>query len=99
MPRCDRHEGDDGLHAADHGARPCRQPFGVLLSQLGLWGARGWFVNALPAKMSYVISFSAAWQGVVLGLLIAMLFSALPLLQIRTIKPKLLLRDENNVSL
>jgi putative ABC transport system permease protein len=73
--------------------------FGVLLSQLGLWGARGWFVDALPAKMSYVISPSAAWQGVVLGLLIATLFSALPLLQIRTIKPKLLLRDENNVSI
>jgi putative ABC transport system permease protein len=31
--------------------------------------------------------------------LISLLFSALPLLQIRTIKPKLLLRDENNASL
>src|SRR5213075_672983 len=38
-------------------------------------------------------------QGVALGLLISLLFSALPLLQIRTIKPKLLLRDENNVNI
>ena len=46
--------------------------------------------------MSYAVTFSTSWQGVVLGVLISVLFSALPLLQIRTIKPKLLLRDENN---
>lgn len=73
--------------------------FGVLLAQLGLLAARAQFNDALPAKMSYSVNFSTAWQGVVLGVLISMLFSALPLLQIRSIKPKLLLRDENNVSL
>ena len=73
--------------------------FGVLLAQLGLWGAKAKFVDALPAKMSYSINASTAWQGIVLGVLISVLFSALPLLQIRTIKPKLLLRDENNVNL
>ncbi len=73
--------------------------FGVVLSQLGLWGAQGWFGAALPAKMSYTINLSSAWQGVVLGLFIAILFSILPLLQIRGIKPRLLLRDENNTSL
>jgi putative ABC transport system permease protein len=44
--------------------------------------------------MSYTVHFSTAWQGVLLGVLISLLFSALPLLQVRTIKPNLLLRDE-----
>ncbi|MEO7539482.1 MAG: FtsX-like permease family protein [Pyrinomonadaceae bacterium] len=73
--------------------------FGVFLAQLGLWFARWRFIDVLPAKMSYAVNFQAAWQGMVLGVLISVLFSALPLLQIRTIKPKLLLRDENNVNI
>lgn len=73
--------------------------FGVLLAQGGLWLARWQFTDALPAKMSYAVNFSTAWQGVILGVLISLLFSSLPLLQIRTIKPKLLLRDENNANL
>nr|MBA2334582.1 FtsX-like permease family protein [Blastocatellia bacterium] len=39
------------------------------------------------------------FQGILLGVAISLLFSALPLLQVRNIKPKLLLRDENNDSL
>ncbi|MBP7474057.1 MAG: FtsX-like permease family protein [Pyrinomonadaceae bacterium] len=73
--------------------------FGVLLAQLGLWAAKSQFNDALPAKMSYAVNFNTAWQGIILGVLISLLFSALPLLQIRSIKPKLLLRDENNVNL
>ena len=73
--------------------------FGVLLAQGGLLIARWRFIDALPAKMSYSINFPTAVQGIILGVLISLLFSALPLLQIRTIKPKLLLRDENNVNL
>lgn len=73
--------------------------FGIFLAQCFLWLARWQFANALPAKMSYLVTFSTSWQGVILGLLISVLFSALPLLQIRNIRPKLLLRDENNVSL
>jgi len=72
--------------------------FGVFLAQCGLWVARWRFFEALPAKMSYWVNTSTSVQGVVLGVLISLLFSALPLLQIRTIKPKLLLRDENNGS-
>src|SRR5207237_9766808 len=49
--------------------------------------------------MSYIVSFSSSWQCTMLGVLISVLFSALPLLQIRSIKPKLLLRDENNVAI
>jgi len=73
--------------------------FGVLLAQGGLSLAKLKFIDALPAKMSYAINVPTAWQGIVLGVLISILFSALPLLQIRTIKPKLLLRDENNVNI
>ena len=73
--------------------------FGVLLAQGGLWLAKWQFVDALPEKMSYAVSPATALQGIVLGVLISLLFSALPLLQIRAIKPRLLLRDENNASL
>ncbi len=68
--------------------------FGVLLAQIFLWFAAWRFADALPAAMSYAVHFSTAWQGVLLGVLISLLFSALPLLQVRTIKPNLLLRDE-----
>ncbi|MGI8642159.1 MAG: ABC transporter permease [Pyrinomonadaceae bacterium] len=67
--------------------------FGVLLAQLGLWLAEWRFGAALPEKMSYAVHFSIAWQGVLLGVLISLLFSALPLLQVRNIKPRLLLHD------
>lgn len=68
--------------------------FGVLLAQGFLWFAKYKFIDALPKNMSYAVHFSTAWQGVLLGILISLLFSALPLLQVRTIKPNLLLRDE-----
>ena len=67
--------------------------FGVFLAQCFLWFARYRFADALPASMSYSIHFSSAWQGVLLGVLISLLFSALPLLQVRNIKPRLLLHD------
>jgi putative ABC transport system permease protein len=73
--------------------------FGVVLSQLALLFVRSRFALDLPENMSYTVGFSTAAQGVLLGVLISVLFSALPLLQIRNIKPRLLLRDENNVSL
>lgn len=73
--------------------------FGVLLAQGALWFVRWRFIDALPEKMTYGVSMSTAGQGVLLGVLISMLFSALPLMQIRNIKPRLLLRDENNAAL
>lgn len=70
--------------------------FGILLAQLTLWLV-GWRFSAdLPKEMSYFVQNSAAWQGIILGALISLLFSLLPLLQIRNIKPNLLLRDANN---
>jgi putative ABC transport system permease protein len=70
--------------------------FGIVLAQNTLWFV-GWRFGAdLPAKMSYTLANSAVWQGMMLGVLISLLFSLLPLLQIRQIKPSLLLRDTNN---
>jgi putative ABC transport system permease protein len=73
--------------------------FGVGLAQLALLFVRWRFVDALPEKMTYAVNPSTVIQGVTLGVLISLLFSALPLLQVRNIKPKLLLRDENNSSI
>jgi putative ABC transport system permease protein len=69
---------------------------GIMIAQIGLWMAELRFADALPAAMSYRVNAGAALQGALLGILISVLFSILPLLQIRTIKPRLLLRDENN---
>src|SRR5205085_4207969 len=38
--------------------------FGVFLAQCGLWFARWRFADALPAKMSYAVTFPTSWQGV-----------------------------------
>ena len=73
--------------------------FGVVLAQLGLLLVRSRFAGELPENMSYAISTTSSMQGIFLGVLISLLFSALPLLQIRNIKPRLLLRDESNTSL
>ena len=67
--------------------------FGIFLAQCFLWFAEYRFADALPASLSYAVNFSVAWQGVLLGVLISLLFSALPLLQVRNIKPRLLLHD------
>jgi len=70
--------------------------FGSLLAQSALLFAKWRFGDSLPAKMTYTVSASTVLQGLALGLAISVLFSILPLLQIRDIKPRLLLRDENN---
>jgi len=73
--------------------------FGVVLAQAAMWFVRWRFVEDLPEKMTYGVNFSTAAQGVLLGVAVSLLFSVLPLLQVRNIKPKLLLRDENYASI
>jgi putative ABC transport system permease protein len=73
--------------------------FGIVFAQAALLFVQGQFATVLPENMSYAVGASTAAQGILLGVLISMLFSALPLLQIRNIKPRLLLHDENNTSL
>ncbi len=70
--------------------------FGILLAKLALLGVGKYFVDSLPANMSQSLRPGTVIQGLLLGLLISFLFSALPLLRIRHIRPNMLLRDEDN---
>jgi putative ABC transport system permease protein len=45
-------------------------------------------------QVDYGLSASAAWQGVAVGLLVSVLFSVVPLLEVRRVKPSLLLRND-----
>jgi putative ABC transport system permease protein len=49
---------------------------------------------SLLTEAHYGVSWSAAFQGIAIGVLVSLLFSVVPLLQVRFIKPSLLLRDE-----
>jgi putative ABC transport system permease protein len=48
----------------------------------------------LLADVQYGVTWSAALQGLGIGGLVSLLFSIVPLLQVRFVKPSLLLRDE-----
>ena len=76
---------------------------GLAGSLLGVALARG-VIASIPlmlgastsilAQAHYGVTWSAAAQGVAIGVLVSLLFSVVPLLQVRFIKPSLLLRDE-----
>jgi putative ABC transport system permease protein len=81
---------------------------GLAGSLLGIVLARGavaalpWFVGEVPgeaasllSQVEYGVTWSAAVQGVGVGVLVSLLFSVVPLLQVRLVKPSLLLRDES----
>jgi len=48
------------------------------------------------ADVHYGVTASAAAQGMGIGALVSLLFSVVPLLQVRLVKPSLLLRDESS---
>jgi putative ABC transport system permease protein len=50
----------------------------------------------LLADIDYGVTLSAAAQGVGVGILVSLLFSVVPLLQVRLVRPSLLLRDESS---
>ena len=50
--------------------------------------------SSLLAEVEYGVTWSAAAQGIGVGVLVSLLFSIVPLLQVRLVKPSLLLRDE-----
>jgi putative ABC transport system permease protein len=50
--------------------------------------------TSILTEAHYGITRSAAAQGIAIGVLVSLLFSVVPLLQVRFIKPSLLLRDE-----
>ena len=72
--------------------------FGSLIGVLLAWIA----IAAIPADMNqigtlsvtYGVSWSAAAQGVGVGVLVSLLFAMVPLLEVRLVKPSLLLRHE-----
>ena len=51
--------------------------------------------SSLLAEAHYGVTWSAALQGVGVGVLVSLLFSIVPLLHVRFIKPSLLLREES----
>lgn len=67
--------------------------FGLLLAQLLAWILPKYFVGILPTNVEIRLTWQAALQGLSIGLLVSLLFSLLPLLQIRQIKPILVLRS------
>jgi putative ABC transport system permease protein len=50
--------------------------------------------TSILAQAHYGVTWSAAAQGIGIGVLVSLLFSVVPLMQVRFIKPSLLLRDE-----
>jgi putative ABC transport system permease protein len=69
---------------------------GVLLAGLAIASIpAGLLADATPGlQVSYRVTGPAAAQGIGIGLLVSLLFSIVPLLAVRRIKPALLLRDE-----
>jgi len=49
-------------------------------------------VGAALGATAYSLTLSAVWQGLAVGLLVSLLFSLVPLLEVRRVKPLLLLR-------
>ena len=76
---------------------------GIVGSLLGV-GIAAVAIAAIPASaaaafgnVSYGLTLSAALQGLAVGLLVSLLFSLVPLLEVRRVKPLLLLRSLDTV--
>ncbi|HEY7058342.1 MAG TPA: FtsX-like permease family protein, partial [Vicinamibacterales bacterium] len=64
---------------------------GVILARIGIASIPEKIGAALGGS-NYGLTASAVWQGVSVGLLVSLLFSLVPLLEVRRVKPLLLLR-------
>jgi len=78
---------------------------GISGSALGV-GLAAAGIAAIPERVaaalgatSYSLTASAVWQGVAVGLLVSLLFSLVPLLEVRRVKPLLLLRGGTTTGL
>ena len=68
---------------------------GVLLAQLAISAIPSLLEGATRGiDITYALTVPAVVQGVGIGLLVSLLFSLVPLLDVRHVKPSLLLRDE-----
>ncbi|MEJ7708695.1 MAG: FtsX-like permease family protein [Pyrinomonadaceae bacterium] len=72
--------------------------FGVVLAKISLIAVAAYFSQTLPPNMNYGLQTGAVMQGLAMGLLTSLLFSAIPLLRIRHIKPRLLLRESDGIT-
>ena len=70
---------------------------GLFLAKITLSLLGRQYHEILPPGMSYSLQWPSIVQGLGFGLLVTLLFSALPLLRIRRVKPNVLLRDETQV--
>jgi putative ABC transport system permease protein len=74
---------------------------GVAMARAALAGipiALGPSTSSLLAEVHYAIPWRVALQGITIGVLVSLLFSLVPLLEVRLVKPSLLLRDETRAA-
>ena len=68
---------------------------GVILAELAMRAIPSLLAGATPGvEINYALTLPAVLQGLGIGLLVSLLFSLVPLLDVRHVKPSLLLRDE-----
>ncbi|MBY0495193.1 MAG: ABC transporter permease [Cyanobacteria bacterium] len=68
---------------------------GVLLAEMAMRTIPSFLAGATPGvEMDYALTLPAVVQGLGIGFLVSLLFSLVPLLDVRHVKPSLLLRDE-----
>jgi putative ABC transport system permease protein len=65
---------------------------GVGLARIALRAIPEEVGAALGTTTTYTLTVSAVWQGIAVGMLVSLLFSLVPLLEVRRVKPLLLLR-------
>lgn len=67
---------------------------GIGLAKAALMWIGSRYAGMLPAGISHAMQPEAVFNGAAVGLLVTLLFSVVPLLRVRRIKPNMLLRDE-----
>ena len=69
---------------------------GLVLAGAGISALGGFLSQTTPTgePIAYGLTARAAGQGVLIGLLVSLLFSVVPLLRVRRVRPSLLLRQE-----
>ena len=68
---------------------------GVALAEVAMRGIPSLLAGATPGvDITYALTLPATIQGIGIGILVSLLFSLVPLLEVRHVKPSLLLRDE-----
>ena len=69
---------------------------GVALARAALLAVTRYAASTSPTgePLTYGLTWPAVGQGVLIGLLVALLFSIVPLLRVRRVRPSLLLRQE-----